>query len=289
MTALIWFLFLMGFNQFRAVLQLWWPSVYGYALFDLLLIGVTFYTFNTFLNFLPVAKKYLTPDDLKHLRKQHHHSYFYSQMQIQSIWVTHNDIENLTRGIALEIKDGKNERLIEISRRLQYFADFGADHFSQPYQLRKAMDWAIDELHSEIESRNLEVLIEDLPELNCYPDQIQWLFKEILTNVLKHNQEENPCVVVFAEELMHDWLIIFEDNGEGIRYKDQINLFNLFNLKDNERIDLSQGMGLALCRKIMRIHRGHIWIDSGYYSGFSINISIPKQLILKPREIPEYE
>lgn len=288
MVAFIWLLVLMGFNQLRSVFQFWWPAVYGYALFDLIMIGMCFYTFHTFVDFTAVAKRYLTPADIKEMRRHHHQAYFYGQMHIQSTWVTHDDIENFTRGIAMEINDGKPDRLSEISGRLQRFTDFGADDESERYPLNKAVKWARAELATEIRSRNLEILVEELPTLTCFPNQIKWLFKEILLNVIKHNKEEQPCVVVFAEEMVHDWLIIFEDNGEGMRYTDQIRLFNLFKLDEDKRIDLTQGMGLAMCRKIMRIHRGHIWIDSGYYAGVSINLSIPKRLILNPRDIPEY-
>lgn len=288
MVAFIWFLLVIGLNLLRSVFQFWWPAVYGYALFDIIVIGVSFYTFHTFVDFTPVAKRYLTPADIKDMRIQQHQAYFYNQMQIQSIWITHDDIENITRGIATELNDGNGEKLAEIGQRLQRFADFGADDESEHYPLKNAVQWARRELDAEIKSRNLEILVEELPVLTCFPNQIKWLFKEILTNVIKHNKEEEPLVVVFAEEMLHDWLIIFEDNGEGIRYKDQIRLFNLFKLNEDKRIDLTQGMGLAMCRKIMRIHRGHIWIDSGYYSGVTLNVSIPKHLILNPRDIPEY-
>ena len=281
-------LFLMGFNLFRDIIQLWSPAVYGFALVDLLTICAVFYTFYTFLDFVPVARKYLTPADVANIRSEHHQAFLYNQLHIQSNWLNHTDMEVITMGLAREIDDGDRDRLRQISQRLHKFAEFGTGELAEQYSLADALEWAKEALASEISSVNLEIHDEELPSVSCYPNQMNWLFREIISNVLKHNKEDNPSLSIFSEELLHDWLITFEDNGEGIIYRDQDQIFNLFRMDQNERIDLNKGMGLALCRKIMRIHRGHIWMESDYYAGVTIYLSIPKQLVLKPRKMPEY-
>ena len=288
MIAMACLLLLMAFNLVRDVIQLFVPAVYGFALVDLITIGVTVYTFYTFLNFVKVARQYRTPLQIDLLTKEKLEATLISQLHVHSAWVTHEDLDNLTLGLAKEIRKGDNDKLGEISRRLEAFADFGRDQLSENYPLEKAFQKAKDDLSAEIEARNLEVLNEELPVVSCYPEQMEYLFRELISNVIKHNDEAEPTLVVYVEEQPEDWILILEDNGEGIILRDRAQLFNLFRLDDENNIDLRQGMGLALCRKVMRNHRGHIWMESDYFAGVTIYLAIPKELILNPRYIPEY-
>jgi signal transduction histidine kinase len=63
-----------------------------------------------------------------------------------------------------------------------------------------------------------------------------------------------------ARDLL-EWVITVEDNGPGVDEEHRELIFQMFK---RSRTDVEgSGIGLALCKKIVGIHRGKIWVDSG--------------------------
>ena len=276
-------LFVLALDQLRDIAELWWTNVWVYGALDLLIIMSVWSVVYELFKFMEVAAKYKTPGDVKEILAEKFGAIFITQLSLRGIWQSQLDIRNFCRGVGAEL-DAKNneERLAEIRRRLKIFAELGENQFSEYYDLAKVLKQVKYELRDEIAEKNLKILQEDLPELYCYPEQMAWIFKELITNVIKHNDAEEPQLIIFSEEKDNDWMLIFEDNGDGVPYQLQKQFFNLFKLDDENRIQLDQGMGLALCQKLIRFHRGYIWMESDFYSGTSIYLVIPKQLVLRP-------
>ena len=286
--GLILLIFLLTVALIRPVVQLSKPYVFGFAMFDLLVAGTCLYVLANYHSFRKKARRYPTPDLLKKAREVLREQQFIGNMHLKTNAVTYQDMESLFKGLSHEIESGEPARLAEIRRRMLLMADLEKDQLSEYYPLEQALLYAQKVLEEEIISSALEIASEELPTIHCYPDLFNQLFTEIIRNVTRHNTEPDPQLVIFAEERPNDWMLIFEDNGEGMvpgKYND---IFDMFKLDENGGIDLAKGMGLAMCRNILRLHRGHIWMETDYNSGVVIYICVPKQLILNPRDIPEY-
>jgi len=68
-------------------------------------------------------------------------------------------------------------------------------------------------------------------------------------------------VQVFAARDLLDWVISVEDNGPGVEGEHREYIFQMFK---RSRVDVEgSGIGLALCKKIVGIHRGKIWVEDG--------------------------
>ncbi|TRW22527.1 PAS domain S-box protein [Flavobacterium zepuense] len=129
----------------------------------------------------------------------------------------------------------------------------------------------------------------NLPTIYGIPIQLNQLFSNLLSNAIKFNNGE-PIIEIYANELtpeatanypqlnkLHRYTrISFKDNGEGFdqQYGDQV--FKMFKrLSTNP----GTGIGLALCKKIVENHSGHIDVVSETGKGTTFTIILPIQNI----------
>ena len=68
-------------------------------------------------------------------------------------------------------------------------------------------------------------------------------------------------------------LISVEDNGDGINEKYQKKVFEIFQTLRQEHD--STGVGLAICKKIVDLYQGKIWIDNKYQEGARFVVELP--------------
>jgi light-regulated signal transduction histidine kinase (bacteriophytochrome) len=105
------------------------------------------------------------------------------------------------------------------------------------------------------------VVVDALPVLPGDPAQLARLFQNLLGNAVKFRGAVPPRVEVQAERAGDDWLFRVSDNGTGVGpgFTDRI-----FGMMQRERRgdQPGTGMGLAICRKIVEYHGGHIWLDT---------------------------
>jgi len=143
--------------------------------------------------------------------------------------------------------------------------------------LNQLVDEAIHDLHAEIENNEARVQVSDLPTLSIVPVAVKTVFQNLISNGIKYQPEENqPVIKIEAEELEDLWQFSVIDNGIGIdpQYKDEI--FAIFNRLHTREEYSGNGMGLALCQKIIEQHGGRIWVESTPGKGSKFFFTIPK-------------
>lgn len=128
-----------------------------------------------------------------------------------------------------------------------------------------------------INKPNITVSVADLPVITGIPTQWELLFQNLIENGLKFNHSENPEIRVYWEDSPDFWRIFVADNGIGIAEEYQAKIFELF-----QRLHTTEfpgtGIGLAMCKKIVELHNGSIFIDSKMGSGTTFCITVAKDL-----------
>lgn len=99
----------------------------------------------------------------------------------------------------------------------------------------------------------------------------------LVGNALKFTDEHGK-VKVSVQQNDEQVLIIVEDNGRGISQERLEQLFQPFSKGQERRGDeKSTGLGLWICRSIIELHQGRIWVKSEEEQGSTFYVSLPNQ------------
>jgi len=89
------------------------------------------------------------------------------------------------------------------------------------------------------------------------------LFNNLIANSIKYTLEEGGTITFDAKELGDFIKVSIEDTGIGLTEKQIDHIFEEFYKADDSRHDLdSSGLGLPICKRIIKKHGGEIWAES---------------------------
>jgi PAS domain S-box-containing protein len=119
-------------------------------------------------------------------------------------------------------------------------------------------------LHTRIEELNAEVITGHLPSVYGVPSQLHQLFQNLVENALKfHRDGDQATVEIKVKPENNFWHFTISDNGIGIDPRHSDKIFVIFQRLHDRRKYPGTGIGLAICKKIVELHGGHIWFEPG--------------------------
>ncbi|HMG16188.1 MAG TPA: ATP-binding protein, partial [Saprospiraceae bacterium] len=139
--------------------------------------------------------------------------------------------------------------------------------------------------------RDANIQVGHLPELKANPLQMTQLFLNLIGNALKFSREGiKPEISISAKDLKVDELKEYEnlhhnltyvkisvkDNGIGFEQKYADKIFTLFQRLHGKNEYHGTGIGLALTKKIVENHNGHISAQSEINKGAIFIVILPK-------------
>ena len=110
----------------------------------------------------------------------------------------------------------------------------------------------------------------------CQPDQIGILFYNLIYNGIKFNESEKPIVEINFEEKKEEWLFSINDNGIGVEKEFFETIFKAFKRLNTRQEYSGSGIGLSICKRIVTLHKGNIWVESNPGSGTTFYFNIKK-------------
>lgn len=116
----------------------------------------------------------------------------------------------------------------------------------------------------------------DLPTLLVDRRQFQRLFQNLIGNAIKFRSERPLEISVRAQRVRNEWRIGIKDNGIGIAEDDVDTIFGMFERAGDVEERSGNGMGLAICKRIVSNHGGRIWVRSSLGNGSVFIFSVPQ-------------
>lgn len=138
---------------------------------------------------------------------------------------------------------------------------------------------AIENLGKELIDATVNVDLDCDCAVHGDPALLENVMQNLFSNSVKFCAEEMPVISVSARLLNSGYLEIeVTDNGIGIEPRYAEKIFEMFTRLHNDDEYEGVGIGLAVCRKIIRDHGGEIKIDSNFSGGTRVIITLPSAL-----------
>jgi PAS domain S-box-containing protein len=161
------------------------------------------------------------------------------------------------------------------------------------FDLTTILARAIANLEVAIAETGAIITHDPLPEIIADPSQLTQVLQNLIGNAIKFRQAKPPeihigVVRIEAEDgeirprlhtqystQKNEWLFSVSDNGIGLEsdYADRI--FVIFQRLHSRDKYPGTGIGLAICKKIIERHGGHIWVKSQPGQGSTFYFTIP--------------
>lgn len=173
--------------------------------------------------------------------------------------------------------EGAEKAQFMIDNLLEYSRIGRADIELKKIDLNKLVNNVLSTLTFELDEIGAEISLKDLPTINGNEGLLIQLFQNMIQNALKYREKNKaPKIKIYHEKSGNFDNIHIEDNGIGIEPEYADKIFLMFQRLHGEDTDYKgMGIGLAICQKIIRAHKGYISLDKDYKKGAGFIVSFP--------------
>jgi PAS domain S-box-containing protein len=142
-----------------------------------------------------------------------------------------------------------------------------------------------DDLEILITEHEAVLDINPLPTIPASHVQMRQLFSNLITNAIKYSKKDVKPVISITSELTNQvdinapakrfYKISIHDNGIGMDKTHLTKIFTIFQRLHKRDEYSGNGIGLAICKKIMENHSGKIDVESSLNDGSVFNLYFP--------------
>jgi len=137
------------------------------------------------------------------------------------------------------------------------------------------LDQALQNLQAAVAESHALVTHGPLPMVTADRSQLLQLFQNLIGNAIKFRGAEPPAISVSAEQDGETWTFSVSDNGIGIAPEHKEVIFVIFQRLHTRTEYSGNGLGLAICKKIVEQHGGRIWVESEAGHGATFRFTLP--------------
>ena len=165
-------------------------------------------------------------------------------------------------------------RMRQLLQQLLAYSRAGSAKLRTAVNLNVPLQMALLKLAPQISSSGAQIVRNSLPAAIGDENEISQVFHHVLSNSLQYRSDAPPEILITAEQGTDECTVTVKDNGIGIdpRFREQV----LLPFKRLHGNGLSgNGLGLAICDKIVRAHRGRLWVESDGPPGATVRFTLP--------------
>jgi PAS domain S-box-containing protein len=169
-------------------------------------------------------------------------------------------------------------RMQSLIKDLLTFSRVGkAEIEPQTIDCRAVVEQALKNLQAVVQESGAVVNWNGLPTVMGDPSQLTQVFQNLIANAIKFHGAENPVVQIDAEKKDHEWVLTVSDNGIGIPAESWQDIFVIFRRLHTRTEYAGNGIGLAICKKIVERYGGKLWIEAQAMPGSCFKFTLPRE------------
>jgi signal transduction histidine kinase len=172
---------------------------------------------------------------------------------------------------------GAQRMQVLLESLLQYSRVGTAEAVLESVSLAEPLAVALQNLALRVEETHAVIEQGPLPHIRANRLQMVQLFQNLLSNAIKFAGERPPRVSIASRREGEFQVIAVRDEGIGFEPKFADRIFKVF--RRLRRDTPGTGIGLAICKKIMERHSGHIEANSSPGAGATFSLYFPLEAV----------
>ncbi len=145
------------------------------------------------------------------------------------------------------------------------------------FDINDLLNTVIQQLVEPFQRKEQQILTDipqDLPPIYADIDRIRQVLVNLLDNASKYTPSGGKIQIVALHRTSQKLQISVIDNGSAIPASDYDLIFQKYYRMERDESEDGYGLGLALCKSIIRAHFGQIWVESSP-RGNSFHFTLP--------------
>jgi len=195
-------------------------------------------------------------------------------LQIEKDHLTAEGLE-----IAGKVSQNIDDMVLTVNRILDFAQSKGSNLQIQKFFINELLQKILFSFQEQIHETNGRYeLISDSIEIEADVICLKQVFENLISNAIKYRSAERTLLLkISVMDMGADILIVFEDNGIGIKSGDEEKLFEEYyrNKEVAGKVE-GHGIGLSTVKTLLSSHGGVIWVDPEAIAGASFNLQLPK-------------
>lgn len=135
----------------------------------------------------------------------------------------------------------------------------------------------VQSLAKILEENNVSIFIGSLPkQVKVDQIKIRRVFQNLIENAVEnYHPERESKIEIDCKEEESNYVFIVIDNGKSLQEKNEASIFNSNKENMNDKQDAGLAAGLFICKEIVELHGGKIWLEQSSDAGSEFRFSIP--------------
>ena len=187
-------------------------------------------------------------------------------------------IQQAASNLSIAMSSARNvnvavERVAKIVKALKSFSHFNIGTEKIEANLTEGMDTVLTIYQGQTRV-GVEVVrnYEDMPTLNCYPDELNQVWTNLIHNALQAMNYEGVLTIGIRRE-GDNAVVSVGDSGCGIPEEIRSKIFDVF--FTTKPAGVGSGLGLDIVKKIIEKHHGRIELESEEGMGTTFTVTLP--------------
>ena len=168
------------------------------------------------------------------------------------------------------------QTLIEDLLKFSRVESHAEDHVE--VSLGDAVVIGVERLEDEIERTGAQIQAAELPSVVGDSQQLAQLFQNLIENAIKYSGDGIPQIMISSETVGEHEEVSFADQGIGIASDQRERVFEVFKRLHSIEEYPGNGIGLAVCKRIIERHGGRIWVESNEPLGCCFRFTLPSSV-----------